>query len=363
MCRTRVLSLIAAGLAAGAAGAQGSRELARRLDIAISLRDAASRELAQYEARRSQRTYSDTVALGNGAIRVITTPDLAANVRAAVAEADPVLLRRYGPAMMKATGAMLYVRTDSLLHENKMVMVGRLDGKNEVFNRNASDAPASIASVLTMLANDVLMQGVSPALFRMIAGAVLADTVTDEQWRGIRLALATSASYVAKRCLDQNVAACRTLLEFNGTTIEAATTFFDSIGRRQIIAQSTFWSSVDLAGQKSCVHGDDRRCIEMIRGDYTLYPVRGTGHVALARVAVQMGGDGALQRLVSKGGSEVEVLSAAANAPIDSIVKRWAKNVATRGAVSDAFSLSIAAMAIGWTLLMVVLALRSSRWR
>jgi hypothetical protein len=76
-----------------------------------------------------------------------------------------------------------------------------------------------------------------------------------------------------------------------------------------------------------------------------------------------MGGPGALDRLLTSNGSPSEALAAAAGAPIDSVLRRWQRNVHDSSIGSEDLSVKIVLMTLGWIAVLLALVSRISRWR
>ena len=76
-----------------------------------------------------------------------------------------------------------------------------------------------------------------------------------------------------------------------------------------------------------------------------------------------MGGDGAVERLLTSNGTAAEALAAAAKVPTDSVIRAWQRGMRDGAVGSDDLSIKMAVVAIGWVLLLLLLSTRISRWR
>lgn len=84
--------------------------------------------------------------------------------------------------------------------------------------------------------------------------------------------------------------------------------------------------------------------------------------LALA-VAVDMGGDGAIGRLVRSDGSMAQRLESVAGAPLDVITDRWRETVVQAAGQSVVLSSATAVFAVLWILLLGVAGMRNAEWR
>jgi hypothetical protein len=84
---------------------------------------------------------------------------------------------------------------------------------------------------------------------------------------------------------------------------------------------------------------------------------------SLLRYALKLGGAGSFDRLAAAEGTVAERIAAAANAPIDTVTRRWQQAVAQSGSTSTAIDFQTGASAVFWAAACCALALRSSRWR
>jgi hypothetical protein len=76
-----------------------------------------------------------------------------------------------------------------------------------------------------------------------------------------------------------------------------------------------------------------------------------------------MGGDGAVERLLTSTGSPSEALAAAAKVPTDSVIRAWQRGMRDGAVGSDDLTLTMSLVAIGWVLLLLFLSTRITRWR
>jgi hypothetical protein len=361
-----------------AAAAQDVRELTRRLDVAVSLRDKASKDLADYRsAVAAARVYPDTLRLLDGSVLVVTTHDVSPDVRAAVALADAFLRRRLGPAASRLRGTVLSVRADTATKTDRYVIIGRRWVGNsrqtrtgryssESFWNSARVDPMEISRQMEgQLQATFLWQGPT-AVAKWLTNFLPVDTTTDLEWASVRLELVSSVALIDRACYSGNVDACKAAL---GLTNEPAplTSWYDAAGRRTLVhGIMPEYRMVDRVARDRCIAGSDAECLAVLRADGVRGsepPASSHARATLMALAIAVGGSNSLDRLVSASGSMADVLAVTAAVPIDSVVATWQQRVRGRKVKSASFSPTIGLVAIGWVLLMGGLALRSTRWR
>jgi len=366
--RAALLILVAITTPIGKSRAQDTRELARRVDSAQARLQRATNALVSY--RRSiadARAYSDTIAIADGALVIITTHELLPLVRAGAAIADLGLRQRVGAADSLLRGTMLAVRTDSAHRVRSQVAVVRHLTTGESADRYEPAKPAAVASAIEDYAQATLLSLAPPTFREWLAVQLPVDTATDFNWMSVRLQLVTSRASVGHRCYAGDIAACKVTL---GLALEPdpVTAWYDASARRGIIHDAQHSAVLDRAASARCLGGSDADCIALIRTsnylvNVTASPVSPGVHSTLVQQAYASGGPGVLQRLLTNGTSPAERLSAAAKVPVDTLVAQWLRNVRTRGIASDTFRPRIALIAVVWILAIGALALVSPRWR
>jgi hypothetical protein len=303
--------------------AQDQRELARRLDAIVVRRDQAKAELRQYQTGHAE-TYSDTVIVGGGLVTIAATKEVLPIVRVAAAVADSFLLQRVGPIEPHRPETVWLIRADSASRSDGEARISPASrGQFRVSQRMRGGLVWSpdIGANTTDVARFIEQQAQWALLARSAAGiekwsgALPIEPASSEAWRGMRYALAASPSPVARDCYSGRLAACKSILALDATP---AASLDNSSG--------------------------------MARG-------------TLVQLAIAAGGQGAVGRMIANNGSTAGALSAAAKMPLDSLVASWQRHVHDEGVASEAFTPLIAAVAIGWIVVMGLLSLRSSRWR
>lgn len=361
-----LLALVAFMTVGTAAAAQDVRELTRRLDVAVSLRDKASKDLADYRsAVAAARVYPDTIRLLDGSVLVVTTHDVSPVVRAAVTLADSFLRRRLGPAASRLRGTVLSVRADTATKTDRYVTIARRGVGGESSKNSARVDPMEISREVERQLQWTFLWQSPTAVARWLRSSLPIDTTTDLEWASLRFELVSSPALIDRACYSGSVDACKAAL---GLTNEPAplTSWYDAAGRRTLV--HGMWPSqmVDRVARDRCIAGSDAECLAVLRADGVLGsepPASSQARGTLIARAIAIGGANSLDRLVNTSGSVADVLAATAAVPVDSVVATWQRRVRGRKVESASFSPTIGLVAIGWVLLMGGLALRSTRWR
>jgi len=113
--------------------------------------------------------------------------------------------------------------------------------------------------------------------------------------------------------------------------------------------------------------GDDSSCIQLMRGPVgTEIAPPFSVHVRqlLLTMAIEAGASGAFDRLIRTEGQPLDArLAAASGLPIDSLVSQWRARVLSAHPKTVAADERAAWAAVCWGVLLIGVALRSSRWR
>ena len=194
------------------------------------------------------------------------------------------------------------------------------------------------------------------------------DTSTNDDWRSVRLELVSSRAKVARRCYAGDLAACKVTL---GLAEEAdpVTTWYDAEDRRAAVAVGNRFEGLDRALSTSCLAGRDGDCITLLRTSLALQswsspPGSARARMTFARQALEMGGQGSLDRIAATSpDSTTAAFGALANAPLDSVVAQWQRHAHDGGIESEIATPVIVLASLGWVLAIGAVSLRSPRWR
>lgn len=371
---------------AGVAGAQERAELERRVDsLAAEMRAARARHQMYADSVRRLEQRRDTLMVGPLRLE-LGSPAFAGMARYAADSALRALTPLYGRALERLRGHTFVLRVEpaSRYRPDELVLAVLDDRRAETRGRwGAADS-----AILTQNFRDVMLQVLSdPSLRRTsVAGAydpaalrswlrtdLPVDSPKTAEYATSRLQMLSTPTRVARRCYDGVLTDCR--MAFGLAQAEdPATQWFDSASRHQFVLKDRFgWRRIRdsrdnalRALAERCEAGVDSACIQAIRR----YPPPGLpdplptwNRLQLLRLAIGMGGDGAMERALAQGGTVDDRLAAAARIPTDSLLRLYVNRARETTRESTAMSGGIMATAAFWTVLCLGLSLRSSRWR
>ena len=376
MCRRAVVSAVACVLAVAAtapvsaqrAASPAERAQERRVDSIVAHLHRAKAELDAYDdSVARQRARMDTVQAGS--LRLFVEASLRSRVEPAARVAAARVEAEAGPAAARLTKRWVIVRqlTDSTPDS---IVVATAEGPKSPESLQIWGAPDD--SLLTVWIHNDAMHLVAaeiPKAFKeWLYAELLPDSVNTVQWTNTRLVLVSSYSTVAHRCYSGDIPACSIGLRLTEVS-DPVMEWYDDAGRRRVVSawlesrrydrRRPEWDQAERCGA-----GADAACIAALRQWRGLEdPVPPGERMILAKLAVQMGGPGAYERILSATGTPAQRLAAAAGVPIDSVLRVWQRRVHDTRLPSEDFSVTIAATSLAWILACGALSLRSSRWR
>lgn len=196
----------------------------------------------------------------------------------------------------------------------------------------------------------------SPAAFgplsRTAAQVVYADLVT-----------APWASTTA--CFDGNLDACARALALESAERPISLWFTIDEQRRAIRDSRSFGLRLE-PDYIACTNGNDASCTALLESRPYLIrtPLALAARGSVLQVAVELGGEGSLGRLVhADSGSVGERLSRAAGVSQDSLVTEWRARILAAEPESIALTRVAGWTAFVWVLVWTIAATRSTRWR
>ena len=372
MCsRIRVVT-IAAALAWNAAlplGAQRAespevRAQQRRADTLVSRWRHASRALTAFDDSVAlDRAVVDTLRVGS--LRLLVEPALRVRAEAAARIAAARIDSLAGSGAKRLERHWLGVRFANDSSQDSIVVTAR-SGNYVVFLSMYGVAPDSaLGDWIFRHAQRLLGKDIDPPLFHWLREDLSPDTLTAEAWLSTRLAVLSADAIVARQCYEGDIAACRIVFDFVAVA-DPVMDLYDAAGRRRRVKSQSrqFYSGDAGAEAEDCVAGADAACIAFMRKHPELNdPVPGLRRLALATIAMQVGGRSGFERMLTATGAPAERLATAAGVPVDSVVRVWLARVRNTRLPSRDMTPGIAASSLGWMLVCGLLALRSSRWR
>ena len=232
-----------------------------------------------------------------------------------------------------------------------------------------SDSVAGIAAAIARIAPEALWAQADTTLLSWLSSPpqVRLDSAA---LRAAYIALATRPERVARRCFAEESAACSASLGLlpPGSELSA---WYDAEERRDIFRallgsewEAPHWS----AEARACAMTRELAICDRLLGEQNPLslpaPLAVGARGALVTLALESGGEGAMDRLLAAPDTPLpQRLAAAASLPYDSLLMRW--RVAVGAARPEPVGPGIAPSftAFGWTALLLCLAIGGSRWR
>ena len=178
--------------------------------------------------------------------------------------------------------------------------------------------------------------------------------------------LVTSPSPLARGCYVGSLNDCAEALGLLATP-DPVTKWYDAAGRRALLRNLVFANRDDRLVNECVEAGVDAACIRLLRGPDSSRvspPLMTESRELIARIALRIGGDKALQRLLDNPGKPIgRRLELASGVPLDSLVRRWHTAVLSTRPVSVDLTPAVGWAALAWALVLGTLVLGSSRWR
>lgn len=362
--RFLLLALLAAPVTLDAQRSAGLSELRAKYDSAL-------RRLARYDdSVRGANARLDSLQVGQLRLRVESSLEGLA-LRAARMALD-TLTRQLGPTVERSRQYHYVLRVERFTasktnRPDSNIIVEAYDraGPPIVNIRQRYDT-ALVASSIRMYEPFLIVRQTSMALIGWMGGFVSLDSLSRDDWKAIRFSLVASPAAVARRCYAGDLGACSVTFQFTPVS-DPVYQWYDAGDRQRIVKRTeTVALRIDGIATRRCIEGNDVYCAGLL----SKYP-QGTlpepaplqARMALTRLALQLGGPGALERLLEGDRQPLERLSAAAQMPVDSLISRWQRSARTIRASSRDLSAEIVWGALFWSMALGALSLRSSRWR
>ena len=177
--------------------------------------------------------------------------------------------------------------------------------------------------------------------------------------------LVTAPWTTTKACFGGDLGACARALALEGAEQPLSLWFTIEEHRRVVLDNRSWWIRRE-PDYVACADGDDASCTALLAEHPYLIrtPLTHTARESLLQIALEVGGDGALGRLVrADSGSIGERLSRAAGVTRDSLVAVWRARILAAEPGSTTLTRVAGWTAFAWILVATVIATRSTRWR
>lgn len=350
-----VLALAGFVLPIRGSATQNPEALKRRLrQIAVLERDAAA-TLARADSLRRERL--DTVR--NGGLLILVRPGDAGLVRSAAPSAWSALDSLYGDeARALTTQPMLFsIMTRPVLYPPPHVQ--RVMA--------AEDATSDDVARQLMVAGGAAMRARGDTAFTNWLGPILLPAIHATAQHGrIYVELVTAPSVAVRQCYGGDLTGCRAALGLLDGRDPVAV-WYDAAERRALVRRRTVMDLQRVrAASDACLTGNsDAGCLEVLHAvQFVEPPLSIEARHSLARLALTAGGRAAYGRLQRSAGQPLsERLAIAAAFPTDTLMARWRSTILAARPKVVTLTAPGAWIALGWTVVFGLLALRSTRWR
>jgi hypothetical protein len=226
------------------------------------------------------------------------------------------------------------------------------------------------ASIETGTTAEILVNWVEPEITKDADPALRNWGLNAHSFKSARPALvyeelATSPWGVGRECFRGQIASCRLALGISGR--DPALNWFDATDRRHYVGRMVPRLALPMMYDACTRDSNDSSCIQLMRfpvGTEIAPPFSVHVRQLFLAMAIEAGASGAFERLIRTEGQPLDArLAAAAGLPIDSLVRQWHSRVLAAHPKTVAADERAAWAAVGWGVLLIAAALRSSRWR
>lgn len=352
-------------------GAQ-TREFEVRLDALARVAQRTSAALVAYDdSLKHASRMLDTAYRGNPT--VLADRALVQDMRSVAPRVVDSIAAIIGAAQSSLAGYAFVARVERRQSwqgardttSEHVLSIVRPDGAELRAWRGSVDA-ATIASSLGHALFYAAFSASGPAFFAWAGNALPGAELTKSEWAEQRLLLVSARTAVASRCYQGDLEACKRALLIERAS-DPVMDWHDSTTRRQVIRRNgALARRIDVAATEQCEAGSDSSCVSLLREfpeNRFREPAAGALRSAMLRHAVAVGGDGAIERLLTAPPEPAARLALAAGMPIDTLLHGWQQRIHDTHAPSEDLSLGITIMALAWATGLGALSLRSSRWR
>ena len=340
LCASAICALVLAGRRLEAQSRANEDSLLARIHALDSL--VASRKHTVDSVRRSLVRPVPPVEITSGAISVRTTPELASRVRAAVALAStvvdsagsstlPARVASYVPIVVRDSTpvAMGFVPVISLAPDSARRWYSSLR-----MNVSIAATPSQIADRLALFIEQYALQGADSSLAAWVMmGRLPLRPTSDENARDVYVELAANESVAARRCRTGDTAACLDAFGLDSSNGSRLTRWYAAEDYRSLLhrvappredsmAVAAWLRCRDARDQDACVIAANA-----LPDASVPLPFSATARLMLVRQALELGGPGAYDRLVSPNVTMRARMEAAAGKPVDVVVQRWLARV------------------------------------
>ena len=326
---------------------------------------AVVEQLRHLEARAdSIRQGAPLDTIRRGTLMVVTTP----NARTAVAEAVDSAWMTLGGYLRDDSGAVSVRPVFITPTNNRRIRPPRPPEGMPVAGFFREARASEVARQVVAAVETDLASRLDEGSQRWMSGRIPLETSLRTDWRRTYVRLVTTPSKAVRECYFGSISACEDALGFRRDS-NAVFRWYDANEQRALVDRME-WSLqriADPAEVTRCTVGAApdvcTRLVRLLPLDDVQAPLTNEARRTLTSLALEMGGPGALGRLIAGPGPVERRLAAAAGQSIDSVVTAWHTAVIDSAPPAPIVHRKYAWAAFLWVVAFVVVATRSSRWR
>lgn len=366
------LALALLGSMAPDLGAQSVEELVQRLDSLQPLlaqaerADAAADREARLRAREELGLEMDTVRVGP--LRIVTPVDQAADARRAFEEVWGDAAPRVGEATGALPEMIWTFQYAPRLHRLHMFVTERAERRKQVHIRSWEPWERVLRAVESTVW-EVLGQSLEGEVGDLVDSAWGGWwPVTPGVLEGAHRVLLTAPGRPARACVGGDVEACWVAMGADGVP-DRWEEWYEPAERRAFVMSASrerFRGTRGVgARMDACDEGDQAACDDLLNESMDPWiPVRGMARTRIVAHAVELGGEGAYERLAAADDGDLrEALSRAAGIEADEVMASWRSRILEhRPEVAGGTGRS-QWTTLFWVVVLGTLAMGSTRWR
>jgi hypothetical protein len=364
--------MVAAGilLFSSSSAAQESVEQAREKIARLERRAEELARKADSVTRVERERWADSLArIEEGGFLILAPHDLAADVKESAGLAANLLAATFGDSIARLIQEEPFLVFPERGLDTARTDLRYLEGLGTPVLAPATDRVRGLAVNLMGKVHQRVWNRLDPEI-RNWLGAPIAPTLDPERVPGSSyLDLVTASAPPAIACFGGDLPGCIGALGLERPA-DPGLAWYAPEGRRELVGRLSQVLRVGEAGRQRfdlCINaGRDDLCQDLLRqiAGTVPPPLTPATRETLLRMALRNGGPEALTRLLASPGEPMaRRLSQAAATDLISLLGEWRTRVIAARPAPTVLHPREASMALVWVGLLLVLSLRSSRWR
>lgn len=363
-----VLAFLALLFSAGPALGQDTSELEARVHR-LEQRAAVLRAKEDSVMAAERARWEDSlVSITDGGFRILAPAELAGDARAAARLAATALATAFGDSIVQFIRGERFLVFPEAVLDSAHSELRTVRGLGTAVLAPEGDRVRQLAMNLMGQVHQALWKRFDPALREWLA-APLAPTLEPARIRGNSyIDLVTSASPPAGDCYRGSMEGCGQALGLERPS-DPVMTWYSESGRRELVGRLSqlLRTGASTAQFASCVHGrSDHDCQTLLRRVSQVIPppLNPQTRSTMVRLALAGGGPEALTRLLQSPTDPIaQRLADASGQESTTLLRLWQQNILAAKPPPTTLTLPQAWATMMWAGVLVLLALRSSRWR